>query len=142
MGRYKLERALAAWVGATILAVVQSCEPLTGSACSLRPCVDGLVVEVTGDTSQVPLDVEATTPGGARLTEPCVFQGEYCQARFHPGFTPEQATIRIMGTSDTTIRTVRPEYTVSYPNGASCGPVCRTATVRIAQGPSGGRSSQ
>jgi hypothetical protein len=131
MARYKLERAISIWVAVAVVAVIQSCDSLVGRSCTLRPCVGGLVVEVTGDVSQEPLNIEATTPGGTQLTEPCHLLGEHCLAIFDADFTPEQATIRIMGASDTTVHVVHPEYTVSYPNGTDCGPVCRSATVGI-----------
>jgi len=132
MVRYKLERVLVGWAVVAGLSVMQSCGVLERS-CSLRPCPAGLVVEVSGDASSSPLTVEATTPGGVQRSEPCVVQGEFCLARFGPDFTPEQVLIRVLGASDTTSRSVRPHYTISYPNGADCGPVCRSSTVSIAR---------
>ena len=46
-------------------------------------------------------------------------------------YLPEVATITVTTAGRSRSYEVRPEYRVSYPNGRSCSPECRQATVRL-----------
>lgn len=120
--------------GALIAAVasmtaIVSCGGATEVVCTAIGCFSGVLVEVSGATSD--LTVEATSDDGEQRTETCVVSSDgRCFARFN-GFTPDQVTIRVIGASQSFSVTVQPAYEVSQPNGPNCEPTCLRAEVSI-----------
>lgn len=81
----------------------------------------------------VPFRVELTIPGfeGLTYTRDCDTPGACTQDVFFPGVTAERAVVTVsVGTRDRATD-VAPAYSNFRPNGPSCPPECRNATVNV-----------
>ena len=98
-------------------------------ACTLIGCQSALRVVLTAPPA-APYRVEAYLPGSAvRQVRQCN-TGGVCDISFGD-FTPAQVTIEIITAADTVRRDAAPTYQVSRPNGPTCDPECRNATVTL-----------
>ena len=100
------------------------------TACTLIGCT-GLVVEVTGAPSQIPVTVVVTAPDGSTRSTSCTSVGGTCPVSF-PDFTPASVAIRVLTGTQTIEETRQPTYEVTRPNGPECPPECRNARVTVA----------
>ena len=118
-----------------LLLLLLGCNDVTGQACTLIGCSDGLNVEVQGVTSDV--SVEVTSAAGETRTAPCqAFNESTCWVHFDD-FVPEEATIRVADGSNQVSVTTIPAYESLQPNGPDCPPTCRQATVILRFGSAG-----
>ena len=118
-----------------LVLLLLGCNDVTGQACTLIGCSDGLNVEVQGVMSDV--SVEATSATGETRTAPCqAFSDSTCWVHFDD-FVPDEVTIRVADGDNQVSVTTKPAYESLQPNGPDCPPTCRQATVVIGFGSAG-----
>ncbi len=111
-----------------------------GQMCTLIGCIETLTVEFQG---ALPSDflVEATTPDGSSVQVHCI-DGQAEESATFSGmcsensvsfydFAPDEVTITVTWDGGEFSQTVRPNYTISYPNGPDCPPGCKAGTVQL-----------
>jgi|SRR4051794_15005295 len=100
------------------------------SVCTAIGCT-GLVVEVTGAASQMPVTVVVAAPDGSTRSATCTSATGTCSALFFD-FTPASLTVRVSSGAQSTEFTVQPAYLLTRPNGPGCPPECRSARLTVA----------
>ena len=103
--------------------------PPPSEVCTLIGCESGLTVVVepapSGDYA-----VRAETADSARTVQ-CTALQRCAEGAFFADFTPQRATVHVIAGGDTTVQSVTPSYETLQPNGPTCPPTCRRATVTV-----------
>lgn len=112
----------------SVLLTLAACQGITG-ACTLIGCHSGLTVKLDGAPAGA-FRVEAfVAENGPRQVLDCTGVAQCgTEVRFD-NYTPESVTIRVTTAAGVTTQSFQPAYSDYQPNGAECGPTCRTATV-------------
>jgi hypothetical protein len=115
---------------------VVGCNLLDGGRdCTLVGCVSGLMVQFDGALPPGPLTVELL-PFGPAAESRYVFQcadTATCPAAFFPGvFEEREIQIRVTTARGSVVRSARPRYERTRPNGPDCEPTCFNGVVRVA----------
>jgi hypothetical protein len=126
----RIPREMSAIILLFVAACGSGCGLVGPTACTVIGCT-GLVVEVTGAPSQIPVTVVVTAPDGSMRSTTCTSAAGTCPVSF-PDFTPASVTIRVLTGTQTTEETRQPMYEVTRPNGTACPPECRNARVTVA----------
>lgn len=102
------------------------------TVCALVGCDSGLLVQIQNPPPGA-ISVQARVIGAttAVYTATCPGANGCTNAVFFADFTPGRVQLTITTTGGTRTQEVSPAYTVSQPNGPSCAPACRRATVPI-----------
>jgi hypothetical protein len=106
-------------------ALLSGCMPIT--SCTLIGCDDGLAVRFNRPPVGA-FRVEATVPNDPTVAAIDCADAATCMVRF-PDLVAEQVTLRLITSQGTVTQQFQPRYENEYPNGRSCGPACRQATV-------------
>jgi hypothetical protein len=113
------------------LALLAGCTSLS-DVCTLIGCNSGLTVSLAqAPVGGYTIEVFAQA-GGPHFTFECASAAQCGTAAEFKDFTPDQATIRVTTAAGTREQTVQPTYSQNQPNGPSCGPTCRQASVTVA----------
>jgi hypothetical protein len=124
-----IPRAVFAITLVLVAAFGSACGIAGPSACTVIGCT-GLVIEVTGAASQIPVTVVVTAPDGSTRSTTCTSATGNCPVSF-PDFTPASVTIRVSTGNQAIEVTRQPTYEVTRPNGPACPPECRNARVTV-----------
>lgn len=112
-------------------AMVAGCE--MGVSCTLIGCADGVDIVWSGASSR---DRGTLTIDGVSVSFDCATAGStngvFCNPNgLRLGRTPTDLRVEVVTPSGTRSGTFVVSYTTSRPNGPSCEPVCRSATVTV-----------
>jgi hypothetical protein len=104
--------------------------------CTAAGCYTGLTVHLASKPTQ-PYRVEVSTDGGPTPYTVYVYDCPNPQACTQdptfPAFIPERLSVRItVGAASRLDESVRPNWATAQPNGPTCPPTCRQATITVA----------
>lgn len=118
-------------LAAAAVVLATACNSLT-QACTLIGCVSGLLIAFDAPpTVPYHLEVSSGRPASsAKYVFDCATPGQ-CASPLFPDYLPETAIITVTTAAGTKTVEQTPAYITRQPNGPSCGPTCRSATVTI-----------
>jgi hypothetical protein len=99
-------------------------------ACTMIGCSDGLTVTVA-NAPPAAYTVEVILPDGSVRSGRCEVAAQCANGVFVENVSAEQVTVRIVSGASSSSQVVRPQYTVSQPNGPDCPPTCRQARAQV-----------
>jgi hypothetical protein len=112
----------------SVLLTLAGCQGITG-ACTLIGCHSGLVVQLDRAPAGAYRIEAFVAESGPRQVFDCAGVAQCGAETRFDDFTPETVTVRVITAAGTTTQTFQPSYSKYQPNGAECGPTCRTAVV-------------
>lgn len=121
-------------VGALACARVAESTP---QLCTRIGCDSGVTV-LLGSGYVTPVTVEAGPVDGAMQSRMCDSAIACTAGVFFADLSAPELRVRVISAGDTIVRTVRPHYRVTQPNGPDCPPTCRQAEVQFGDAASGG----
>jgi len=134
MRRWTILSAAGAAVILTASAVaLPGCEGVFWESCTLIGCTEGVTFEISGAASSS-LRLEAVAEDGTTRVHSCEVVAGECTIAFEY-FTPDAFTLTMTGSDDYLALELTPAYEVVQPNGPSCDPACRVATIHVALAP-------
>lgn len=98
--------------------------------CTLIGCESGVNI-LLGSGYVTPVTVEAGPVDGAMQSRTCDSALACTAGVFFADLSAPELRVRVISAGDTIVRTVRPDYRVTQPNGPDCPPTCRQGQVQF-----------
>ncbi|MGH7443653.1 MAG: hypothetical protein ACREKM_02195 [Longimicrobiales bacterium] len=120
------------FVGACALGAVACAQVAesTPQVCTRMACESGVSI-LLGSGYITPVTVEAGPIDGSMQSRVCDSAVACTAGVFFTDLSAPELRVRVITGSDTIVRTVRPDYRITQPNGPDCPPTCRQAEVQF-----------